>query len=91
MAVNCLTTSLIVFKILKLFLEIKDVGDTITKYRHIIFVIIESGMTLFVIQLVRMVLYAILVNQPSAPLSPALNYVLVIGEICNVIISPVHF
>ena len=101
MAVNGLTMGLILFRILKIFLEVKAFSTSVerslgstrdTKFRHIIFVIIESGMTLFVIQLVRMVLYAIVVpSQPLVPLSSALNYVLVIGEMFNVIIRSIHF
>ena len=86
MAVNGLATGLIVFKIIKLFLEIKAATGDTTTYRRIIFVIIESGMTLFVIQLVRMLLFDILV-----PTSPVLNYVVVIGELFNVMIRFVHF
>ena len=70
MAVNGLVTGLIVFKfrILKVFLEVNanstSVEQTLgstggTKFRHIIFVIIESSMTLLVIQLARMVLYTV--------------------------------
>ena len=47
-------------------------------------------MTLFVIQLVRMVLWVVQPDQLSVPLSPALNYVLAIGEMFNVIIRSVH-
>ena len=93
MAVNGLATGLIVFKILKMFLEVNaatGARDT-TKYRHIVFIIIESGMTLFVIQLVRMVLWVLKPSQALVPLSPALNYVLAIGEMFNVTIRSVHF
>ena len=93
MAVNGLATGLMVFKILKMFLEVNaatGARDT-TKYRHIVFIIIESGMTLFVIQLVRMVLWIVQPNPLLVPLSLALNYVLPIGEMFNVIIRSVHF
>ena len=67
MVVNALVTGLIVFKIFKVFREVK--GNTTedqkslgvisgSKLRSIIFVIIESGMTLFIIQLVRLVVTA---------------------------------
>ena len=65
MAVNTLMTGLIVFKILKVFLEVKatmtSVEQTLgstggTKLRHVIFVIIESGMVLFAIQLFRVMI-----------------------------------
>ena len=70
MAVNTLVTGLIVFKILKVFLEVKppsvegtlgSLGSTGgTKLQHIIFVIIESGMALFAIQLVRIVITSLM-------------------------------
>ena len=64
-----------------------------TKFQHIIFVIIESGMTLLVIQLVRMVLWIVLDGQTSVsgPVFFAFEYLLTIGEMFNVIIRSVHF
>ena len=63
MAVHTMVTGLIVFKILKVFLEVNPVLAELTssstggaKLRHVIFVIIESGMALFAIQLFRLVL-----------------------------------
>jgi hypothetical protein len=64
MAVNALMTGLIVFKILKVFLEFKPTSVERTlgsstggsKLQHILFIVIESGMALFAIQLVRVVL-----------------------------------
>ena len=65
MTVNALATGLIVFRILKVFREIKDItisdekslGITRgSKLRSIIFVIIESGMALLVIQVAQVVL-----------------------------------
>ena len=64
MTVNALVTGLIVFKIFKVFREVR--GTTTadekclgvrsgSKLRSAIFVIIESGMTLFAIQLLRVV------------------------------------
>ena len=94
MAVNALVTGLIVFKILKVFLEVKTTVTSVertlgstggTKLRHIIFVIIESGMALFAIQLIRLVF---------ANLNTALNtYNLVVSihQMFNVIIRFVHF
>ena len=70
MVVNALVTGLIVFKILKVFLEVKatlverilgslsSTGDP--KLRHIIFIIIKSGMALFAIQLARVVITILL-------------------------------
>jgi hypothetical protein len=66
MAVNILGTGLIVFKIFKVLLEyeptsVKGTLDWLKKnggdrLLHILFIIIESGMALFAIQLVRIVL-----------------------------------
>ena len=99
MVVNGLVTGLIVFKILTVFLEIKAASTSVerklgstgdTKFQHIIFVIIESGMTLFVIQLVNMVLWVVAPVTPG-PVNIALNYVGVINQVFNVIIRSVHF
>ena len=60
MALNALMTALIVFKILKVFFEVKPTaveqtlgvprsGDSSTKLQHTIFMVIESGMALFAI------------------------------------------
>ena len=94
MAVNTLVTGLIVVKILKVFLEVRstfiDRNLAITggtKLRHVIIVIIESGMALFAIQLVRVVLYLLWVELGYG------LYNMVIGthEMFNVIIASVHF
>ena len=83
-----------------MFLELKAASTSVertlgssgvTKFRYIIFVIIESGTTLFIIQLVRMVLWVMEPNQLSVSSSPALYYVLLLGEMFNVIIRSVHF
>ena len=94
MAVNALVTGLIVFKILKVFLQVKPISIELTldstggsKLQHVIFVIIESGMTLFAIQLIRL-LFTIL---PMEWTFDASNYVVVINEMLNVIIISVHF
>jgi hypothetical protein len=64
MTVNALVTGLIVFRIFKVFREVKNVTTSSEKswgvtggrkLRSIIFIIIESGMALFAIQLVRLV------------------------------------
>jgi len=101
MAVNILVTGLIVFKILKVFMEVKATSVERTlgslsstagnpKLQHIIFIIIESGMALFAIQLVRIVLTSILISLPtdSNPdviigLGNALNYVISFHEMLN--------
>ena len=95
MVVNALMTGLIVFRILEVFLEVKAASTSIdrrlgstggTKLWHIIFVIIESGMMLLVIQLVRMVLAIVEPLTFIGPVSFALNYFAVINEMFNVII-----
>ena len=107
MAVNALMTGMIVFKILKVFLEFKptSVEQTLgslgsmegSKLRHIIFIIIESGMTLFAIQLVRVVL-AILVMQTDLVMQTGvtrayigMQLIIAIHEMFNVIIRSVYF
>jgi hypothetical protein len=97
-AVNALVTGLIVFKIVKVFLEVRPtttasdeqtlrLGSTSgTKLRHVIFVIIESAMALFAIQVVRLVL--------SFDLWDGLvpfELVAGIANMLNVIIRSVHF
>ena len=95
MAVNSLVTGLIVFRIFTLFLKVKAATTSVervlgstggTKLQHIIFVIIESGMMLLVIQLITMVLWVV---QPDTinggPVNVALEYVQTINEMFNVI------
>ena len=93
MAVNALVTGLIVFKILKVFLQVKAVTTSVertlgttrgTKLRHVIFVIIESGVALLAVQLARLVLY----NEQfeSAAQDEAYNIFILINEMFNVII-----
>ena len=101
MAVNTLVTGLIVFRILKVFLEVKatsverTLGSTGgTKLRHIIFVIIESAMALFVMQLVRLVLSNIPIPDAQLPVYIATgDFVAVTSQMLNVIITirSVHF
>ena len=100
MAVNTLATGLIVFRILKVFLEVKPtlvertLGSTGgTKLRHIIFVVIESGMALFVIQLVGLVLSITPVTEEQWPVVQAANnFIIVIDQMLIVIIiGSVHF
>ena len=106
MVVNALVTGLIVFKILKVFLEVKPTSVERTlglgslsstggpKLRHIIFIIIESGMALFAIQLVRVVITGLgeLQEGPTPPnFLIARNIVISIHQALNVIIRCVHF
>jgi hypothetical protein len=99
MAVNILVTGLIVFRILKVFLESKaattsveqtlgTTGDTIL--RNVIFIIIESGMALLAVQLVRVVL-SILSPEQSPGFNIAFDLSIVLNEMFNVIIRAVHF
>ena len=96
MVVNTLVTGLIVFKILKVFLEVRATVTSTertsastwdTRLRYIIFVVIESGMALFAIQLVRVVLYAVQTVQSDY----AYPLVICINQMINVIIRSVHF
>ena len=87
-AVNALVTGLIVFKIVKVSLEAKAFttsGPGGSQLRHVIFIIIESGMALLAVQLARVILYI-----DSAT---CLVYILFIGinQMCNVIIRSVLF
>ena len=83
MAVNTLVTGMIVFRILMA----TGVNPTLVGgkklYRHIMLIIIESGMALFAIhwQLVRIVLLFI-----SAPVRVVIDFVTVINQMLNVII-----
>ena len=94
MAVNTLVTGSIVFKIYKVFLEVRPtsveqaLGSLSStgghKLRHIIFIVIESGMALFAIQLVRVVLYSLPVESPAIN---GVNIVIGINQMFNVIKS----
>ena len=94
MAVNALVTGLIVYKILKVLLKVNPILVELTldstggnKLRHVTFVVIESGMALFAIQLIRLV-FTIL---PMDWTIVADNYANVINQMLNVIIRSVHF
>ena len=64
LTVNAIVTGLIVFRILKVYCKVRptseeqdfSVAEPGGKLRSIIFVIIESGMTMFSIQLIRVIL-----------------------------------
>ena len=98
MVVNALATGLIVFKILMVFMEVEKTLTSIgsiasdgsgATLRHIIFVIIESGMALFVIQLIRVVVGNVPGYVNSKPsLIIAFDLVVGIHQMFNVI---VHF
>jgi hypothetical protein len=100
MTVNALVTGLIVFKIFKVSLEINAVTTSTSdertlgtnggsKLKHVIFIIIESGMALLAVQLARVTLY----SQPVQSGSTIIAYIMFIGinEMFNVIIRTVRF
>ena len=93
MTVNALVTGMIVFRILKATgvkptsIE-RTLGSTDgNKFRHIMFIIIESAMALFAIQLVRIVVLFLTVPVEQAPFLLAANdFVIAINQVLNVII-----
>ena len=95
MTVNALATGLIVFRIYKVFRQVKltsedeNLGATCgNKLRSIIFVIIESGMALFTIQLVRLVLSSgHLVTRPVDGVYRALGVIVVTHQLLDVIMN----
>ena len=91
MTVNALVTGLIVFRILKVFQEVKTGtaddqmlgvtgGSTL---RRVAFIIIESGMALFLIQLARLVV--VIVNTDAS--YDAFEFIAGIHEMLNVSIN----
>ena len=91
MAVNALTTGMIVFRILKATgVKPTSIERTLgspegNKFRHIMFIIIESGMALFAIQLVRIVVLFLPVPVEQEPfLAAANNFVIAINQMLNV-------
>ena len=105
MAVNTLMTGLIVFKILKVFFEVKGTMGSFRStarrpnYRHIAFIIIESGMALFATHLARIVITILLQMETSYThqvanafrLEYAFPFIVSFHQMLNVIISFVHF
>ena len=100
MTVNALATGLIVFKISKVWREVKDMTTSDEKSlgstggrkpRSVIFIIIESGMALLVIQMARVVLVIILISSTNLQFAweAAYNFVGVIHEMLNVFISSI--
>ena len=97
MAVNALMTGLIVFKILKVTREFKptlvdqtlgSLGSTEgSKLPHVIFIIIESGMVLFAIQLIRIVFTSLVTHTGFTVrwLVFGMQFVIGIHEVLNVI------
>ena len=99
MAVNTLMTGMIVFRILKDMVEPtsteRSLGSTRgNKVRHIMFIVIESGMALFAIQLVRFVLAFIpapVDSEKEVFLEAANDFVIFINQMFNVIIIRFSF
>ena len=95
MAVNTLMTGMIVFRIHKVTRATPSTSIERTlgstggdKYRHVMFIIIESGMALFAIQLVRFGLA--FTSGPSS--GAAFDIVVAINQMLNVIIiRSIHF
>ena len=95
MAVNALMTSMIVFRIFKVTRAMptttsfeQTLGSTGgNKVRHIMFIIIESGMALLVTQVVRLVLGFISMGAGQwMGFRPFEDFVIVINQVLNVII-----
>ena len=99
MTVNTLVTGLIVFKILKVFFEVKrTLGSSSSaagrpNYQYIAFIIIESGMALFATHLVRIVISTLMEANTSPSSGMLLAFALVVSfhQMLNVIIRSVHF
>ena len=98
MVVNALVTGLIVYRIFKVFRELQQVSTSTEKslgvrviggrkLRSIIFVIIESGFALFLIQLVRVTLTLPPLFWKSTPIYDALTFIMVTHQMFNVIIT----
>ena len=97
MTVNALVTGLIVLKLFKVFRGLKGVTTSLEKHWGIIggrkmasimFIVIESGMALFAIQLTRLVITT--TNQTDAEYD-ALVLIIPIHIMLNVIISSSHY
>ena len=92
MTVNALVTGLIVFKLFKVFQEVKTAHSRIlgvtsgSVLRHVMFILIESGMALFSIQLVRLVVSIVSTDEAAYSV-----YYLITGihVMINVIITSV--
>ena len=102
MAVNALVTGLIVYRIFKAFRKLQPNSTSAEKslgviggrkYRSVIFVIIESGIPLFAIQLLRIILQALHISDLLSlvftynSINVALDYIVAIHQMLNVIIT----
>ena len=94
MTVNALVTGLIVFRLFKVFQEVKiSIADeqilgvtSGSTLRRVIFIIIESGMALFSIQLARLVVTIVITNDAA---NDAYVLITTIHEMLNVIMISV--
>lgn len=90
MSVNALTTGLIVFRIVRVFQEVKYTSEDRmlgsshgSKLRSVLFVIIESGMALFAIQVVRL---GLSIADRALPVLEGLQFIICIHQQLNVTI-----
>ena len=98
MIVNALATGLIVFRIFKVFQEVKTaivddqtLGDTgRNTLQRVIFIIIESGMALFSAQLTRLVVSILVKIVATDASSNAYVLIIPIHEMLNVIMTINH-
>ena len=91
--VNALVTGLIVFRIFKVFQEVKATSDDQTlgfthgsKLRSIILIIIESGMALLSIQLARLIITILGLETNDSGYEDAVQLIICIHQQLNVII-----
>ena len=88
-----MVTGMIVFRILKVIVGVKPTSIERTlgstggnKFRHIMFIIIESAMALFPIQVVRVVLAIIPVPAGEVPiLAPLEDFVIAVNQLITFI------
>ena len=88
-----MVTGMIVFRILKVIVGVKPTSIERTlgstggnKFRHIMFIIIESAMALFAIQVVRVVLAIIPVPAGEVPiLAPLEDFVIAVNQLITFI------
>ena len=97
MTVNALVTGLIVFRIFQVFKEVKigTVDEQIlgvtggSALQHVIFILIESGMALLSIQLVRFVVTIVFIVAADTTAYATFSLIFGIHEMLNVIIRSV--
>ena len=94
MIVNAMVTGLIVFRIFKVFQEVKPTLDERnlgrrSRLRPIMFIVIESGMVLFSVQLFRLVVANVWVWTESGVASNTYSFITGIQKMLNVIIHAI--